>query len=166
MGNDKGKSNLVKDGAVVASVKPLFGDVVLEMTDQDPIIYPARKNGGPTTPAFRFTLPINLIDGSTLSVVNTVYAELESDGGLKINVSLPSAQKGFRASRDLRDAGKAHINEAVANWPLLDKAMTDADNTFRNPPKKAQKADGKAEKSAAPLTWKPKTKPVVEQPAA
>jgi len=147
------QSNLVNDGKVIASIAPLFGDVVLNMPDGDPAVYPGRGDSGPSTVAMDFSVPLHLVGGHALTVANRVYARLKADGSLSIDVSLPQRVK---ASKEYRDAFKTHVLGAIADWPFYDKAMDDAYSTLTNPPKAKAKGDKAA--SAAPLTWTPRAK--------
>lgn len=154
-------SNLVSDGKVVASIVPLFGDVVLNMPDGDPAVYPGRGDSGPSTVAMDFSVPLHMVGGHALTVANRVYARLQADGGLKIDVSLPQRVK---ASKEYRDAFKTHVLGAIAAWPYYDKACSDAWATLTNPPK--AKAKGDKVTSAAPLAWVPKPQAVDSDDAA
>jgi hypothetical protein len=142
-------SNLVKDGAVVAAIVPLFGDVVVTLPDGDPAIYQGR--GGASTRAFNVSVPMNLVGKRVMSVSNGIYARLQPDGGLKLEPSIP---KGIKVDSDTRDEFRSHVLSAIAASPYFRKGMKDAHKVLTAPPKVATKG-AKPESGATSLSWLP-----------
>jgi hypothetical protein len=147
MGNVK--SNLVdKAGAVVATIVTLFSDVILTLSDND-AVYPGSRGSGPSTTVLEFTVGANMVGGSIMGLSNRVYARLQPDGKLKIDVSIP---KGIKLSPDVRDALKAHVNTAISKWADRTKAFKSAHERLTNPPSAKPST---ATATAAPLYWSP-----------
>jgi hypothetical protein len=147
MGNVK--SNLVdKAGAVVATIVTLFSDVILTLSDND-AVYPGSRGSGPSTTVLEFTVGANMVGGEVMGLSNRVYARLQPDGKLKIDVSIP---KGIKLSPAMRDALKAHVNTAISKWADREKAFRAAHTRLTTPP---SVKDSKAAVTAEPIYWQP-----------
>jgi hypothetical protein len=142
-------SNLVKDGNVVAAIIPLFGDVVVTLPDGDPAVYQGR--GGASTRAFNISVPVNLVAKRIAHWSNGVYARMQSDGTLKIDVSVP---KGIKVDSETRDDFRSHVLSAISSSPYFRKGMKDAHKVLTAPPKAAVKAGVKVI-GATSLSWSP-----------
>lgn len=146
-------SNLVADGTIIASTVQPFGEVVLELPENDAVYAAKARDAGPSTQAAKYSFAVHVIGGASLTVVNRVYARLQPDGDLTLEVGTPYLKQGTGIKLDTatKNAMLAHVNAAIADWPLAERAFDAAHKALTEPIKPAVK--GKA--SAAPIRYTP-----------